>query len=577
MPTQTQFTADVFRRCCAIRGWLRHLLAALVLLLGAWVQAAPLDLSRLPGGMLGQHADVHVEAQAPLTLAQARQHFEAGQFSAGTTPVLNFGLGARPVWARLELLNTGSAALAYRLDLSPNWTDQLDVFVVQGQKTTFEWHGGDAIPGARGVSAGLYTGVRVLLTPGLNTIFVRAQTHDPLQLTLALQTDDDAAKSQTVVHYAYGALYGFLLALALCNLALFAGLRQLRFLFYSLYVLCFVAANISYTGHGFAWVWPGQPHIQRYVILVFMVLYGITGFMFASRFLGLPKRLPRVQLGLKAYSIAAALGMGLCVLLDSHLAAAWLGFGFVVSFNGLMLALSAYALRSGQAAGRFFFAAMVCGVFGSALTTLSVAGVIAFTQVNFHAVEVGLLLEAMLLALALAQQFRREQTTRLNAQFLAQHDALTGLYNRRAFFELSKSAWALAQRNGHPLSVLMLDIDYFKQVNDRWGHSGGDAVLVAVSQTMAATCRAGDVLARWGGEEFIVLLPMTALEDARLLAERIRWQIAELTQTPDAMGCTASIGVTQYAKDVSLDKLIDRADAQLYLAKRYGRNQVQAG
>jgi diguanylate cyclase (GGDEF)-like protein len=181
-----------------------------------------------------------------------------------------------------------------------------------------------------------------------------------------------------------------------------------------------------------------------------------------------------------------------------------------------------------------------------------------------------------LLALALASQVRYEQIALAQAEYLAQHDPLTGLHNRRAFFDLSKAAWAQTHRNARPLSVLMLDIDHFKQINDRHGHEAGDKLLVTVSRLLLTTRRVGDLLARWGGEEFVLLLPETDLHQARQFAERIRQIIQEsgATPEPDAIRCTTSIGVAEYAGDTNLDALIARADARLYEAKAGGRNKV---
>lgn len=549
-------------------------------LVSAQAQADPrLSLADLPPGLLGKFTTWAQEDTDRLTLGQAQQRYQAGYFRPGPTAALNFGLDAHPVWVRLALVNPAPGPQIYRLDLGPIWTDQLAVYLVQNGHLLQTWQGGDELPGAQGVLPGLGVGWTSVLPAGEFELWIHAQSHDPLQITLQLHTPDQLDQAQMRVHYAYGALYGFLLALAVYNLTLVVGLRQQRFLFYSLYLLCFIGANISYTGHGLVWLWPDQPGVQRYVILVLMVLYGVTGLLFASAFLELPQRLPKVQRGLHVYALLALLGMTGCVVANSHRAATWLAFGFISTVSLLMLALGAYSLRVGLVAGRCFFAAMVAGLLGSSVTTLAVAGWMAFTPVNFHAVEIGVLLEATLLVLALAQQFRQDQSKRLQAEFMAQHDALTGLYNRRAFFELSKSSWALAQRSGRPLSVMMLDIDHFKHINDQYGHGVGDQMLVGISQLLSSSCRAGDVLARWGGEEFMVLLPETALGDAYLLAERIRQTVADTANWPPASpsACTVSMGVAQYGAEPHLEALIERADVHLYQAKRNGRNQVVAG
>jgi two-component system cell cycle response regulator len=160
---------------------------------------------------------------------------------------------------------------------------------------------------------------------------------------------------------------------------------------------------------------------------------------------------------------------------------------------------------------------------------------------------------------------------------LATTDSLTGLLNRRAFVEWAARETARAARYEDPLSVILLDIDHFKQVNDRYGHASGDAVLGAVSRAMGQLIRNCDVVARWGGEEFVLALPSTGLEGAVITAERIR---VELEQRPIAepggqlLSITASLGVAELEAGETLEQVVDRADRAMYTAKSAGRNRV---
>ncbi|WP_119156310.1 diguanylate cyclase [Caldimonas tepidiphila] len=160
---------------------------------------------------------------------------------------------------------------------------------------------------------------------------------------------------------------------------------------------------------------------------------------------------------------------------------------------------------------------------------------------------------------------------------LAQTDPLTGLANRRAFSERAERECARAGRHDTPLSVISLDLDHFKRVNDTHGHDAGDKVLVAFAGILQAACRVGDLVARFGGEEFVILLPDTGLAGARLLAERIRREVAQAAvRCGDAMvHITVSGGVAQHAPGrETLHELLARSDAALYAAKEGGRNRI---
>jgi diguanylate cyclase (GGDEF)-like protein len=167
----------------------------------------------------------------------------------------------------------------------------------------------------------------------------------------------------------------------------------------------------------------------------------------------------------------------------------------------------------------------------------------------------------------------------LGARRDAAHDALTGLPNRRSASERLEAERMRAQRLGEPLSVLMIDIDRFKAVNDRWGHAQGDHVLVALAEVLRAELRGADLGARYGGEEFLAILPDTRMAQAQEAAERIRERIAALRIALDGatLAITVSIGVAQLADGESSSALIARADAALYAAKAGGRNRCVAG
>ncbi|KQQ84253.1 histidine kinase [Xanthomonas sp. Leaf131] len=178
------------------------------------------------------------------------------------------------------------------------------------------------------------------------------------------------------------------------------------------------------------------------------------------------------------------------------------------------------------------------------------------------------------LSLALSNLRLRESLRRQSIR-----DALTGLYNRRYLEESLSHELARCARRGLPLSVLMLDVDHFKQFNDSQGHAGGDLLLAAVGELLLTRLRAEDVACRYGGEEFTVILPETDGDEATRVAEQIRGYIAALAVSDGQRALprvTASIGVASFPVDGELgSSLIQKADAALYLAKHRGRNRVE--
>jgi len=158
-------------------------------------------------------------------------------------------------------------------------------------------------------------------------------------------------------------------------------------------------------------------------------------------------------------------------------------------------------------------------------------------------------------------------------QYLSVTDPLTGLRNRRAIEEAITEEIHRSKRYGDPISLLILDLDMFKKINDAYGHSVGDKVLEKVARIITESIRMTDKASRWGGEEFLVLAVNTCLKNALIVAERIRKNVMGI-EVENIKKITASIGVAEYVKEEEFLKWYERADAALYKAKESGRNKV---
>lgn len=160
---------------------------------------------------------------------------------------------------------------------------------------------------------------------------------------------------------------------------------------------------------------------------------------------------------------------------------------------------------------------------------------------------------------------------------MATIDVLTGLYNRRTFIQRGEEYFKVAQRGGNQFSVVIFDIDYFKSVNDEYGHQVGDYVLKEFARLMKETVRETDLIARYGGEEFAILLPNTTPEQSFVVAEKLRQRIGEcvIAIEPYEVHRTISLGIMGYALEIaSFDDMLDKADKAMYKAKYSGKNQT---
>jgi len=526
---------------------------------------------------IGRYTQYFKERNGPLTLQQAISAYDRDEFSPAKRPVLAFGIGSQPVWIHFAVANDTKTALPQRLSIETAWLDQLDVYIRHGGNTVAAYHVGDRKPFSQRPVDSRYYVFDHAFAPGISDVFLRVQTADPMVVPIFLMSPARAQTHEEEQNYSYGFLYGFVFALLAYNVMLFAGLRDTRYLLYSVYLGMFLLMNISYTGHGFKWLWPNDTTWAQWSNPILMVLFGSSGLLFALRFLDTRKHFPRIHKAVLGYIGASGLLLLLTILSNQQRNALLLSFTFVLPFTAIMLAMGIVALRSGQRPARYFLLAAIAAMVGAAVTALAVWGFIPFNSWTFRAVDIGMLLDATLLALALTYQFRVGQREKLRAEALATRDPLTGLNNRRAFYDKTAPIWPITLRHDHKLSVILLDIDRFKRINDAYGHTFGDEVLVATANALTNCIREQDVLARWGGEEFIILLPETDTREASALAERLRTAIAgiQVEHAGVDVRITASFGVAQRrASHQTLDAVISTADDHLYKAKDMGRNRV---
>ena len=217
--------------------------------------------------------------------------------------------------------------------------------------------------------------------------------------------------------------------------------------------------------------------------------------------------------------------------------------------------------------------------------------ILAINQAQgFAAAALGLLLAFLLwrkhtVTTLLQQQLQASneelQRQKQQLEILSQLDALTGLYNRREFDRLANIELVRAKREGSDTAIIMADLDFFKRINDCFGHPTGDEVIQKTAETLSQNIRASDIVARIGGEEFIILLPKTSLDEALVVAEKLRLSLQEnaiQTQISQNIQMTASFGVTAMAthQQGSLNALYAAADLALYAAKNKGRNRVES-
>lgn len=544
----------------------------------ATASAPPVAVNAIDAGTapLGNYVQIFTETGARLPWYEALRKFNNREATASTHKVLVAGIGAPPHWLRLTLDNHSAHTIERHLLIDAAWLDEVDVYQLNAeQQLQHTWHAGDskAFAGRSKATTGfLY---RVHLPPGTSDILMRVATPDPLVVPVYLLTASAFENRATQHYYSYGFSYGYLLALIAFNGMLYFGLRDLRHLLYAIFLSIFTFANIAYTGHGYMWLWPNSPEWQRWATPVLICCFGSAGLVFAISFLNLHTERKRLSQLVMAIIVVFALLLLYGVAAHQQTFVLYLTFVFMLFYALLMLTMGMAMFSSSSTGTRYYIYAAITGVLGVAITAASVWGFIPYSKAGFRAAEFGMLVEATLLALALAARIREVQTNHLNAEKLASTDPLTGLKNRRAFYLTSPAMWSNSLRYSRPLSAIVLDLDHFKCLNDSHGHASGDHVLKVVGVLLRQQARLSDLVVRWGGEEFLLLLPETNATEATAFAERLRELLSaqQIRYGDKRLHVSASFGIAERrVSDSSIDQLIERADSALYQAKHAGRN-----
>jgi len=410
--------------------------------------------------------------------------------------------------------------------------------------------------------------------------YLRVQGDTDVEYRVLVRDEADVLRTSILEGVLYGVVFGVLLAMALYNFFLFLSLGDTAYFFYVFYILA--GAAWLFWVHGWARAILGsRPGLDQSLLWAFAGTMQAFGALFASSFLKLRGNRPALFAlfaslsGLAAASaIAGALGFHRLAFVATNC----LGGALCV-----LLILSTIArMVQGFALSRYFLVGWSALAVSGLLFVLMDLKVLPVTFVTANSVALGMTAESVLLSLALADRVRCLERENLklerNQERLTEcsiRDSLTGLYNRRFLSE--RIGTMVAEAEGGKLSVILLDIDGFKSINDTWGHPFGDEVLAALGRIIRSSLRDGDRPCRYGGEEFVILMPDIALDDATCVAERIRERFSSealAAASGEEVRASVSSGVAELRPGEGPRSLLDRADKAMYEAKRLGKNRV---
>ncbi|MFU8765352.1 MAG: diguanylate cyclase [Haliea sp.] len=502
------------------------------------------------------------EGAKPATIAEIEQLWQAGAFEPVTT--LNFGLQQRGIWGRMVVENQQSSHRALVLNHRFAPIDLMEIYFRGPDGEWIHQRAGDTIINSA-VNASRTATFLLNLPPGEAVpVYMRIATSSNLNFEMRLQYPSVYNQSELRLAISYGTLFGAALVSAF-YLALWGVMAQnIRATTLSGYLLCYALFLALLLGFARLVMpdllvpWINHLHVLSLALMAHMSARFFRNFFQLAHYL---PRADRLVQALQWLSLALALTHLVPLWAAAALNATVLLIGPVITIT---IALQLWYRKIPQAG--FFTLGWLFAQGALMAASLRVVGFLPDVNWVLHLPALGLVLAMGFFSAALLKRFSEERE-------LVFKDHLTGLLNRRGLEVSSASELERAQRFGLPLSLLALDVDHFKRVNDTHGHDTGDLVLKALAECLTSNCRELDLVARVGGEEFVILCVQTDLREAHRLAERIRESVAGLQVA--GVTLTISIGATAIeATDKTVWDALLRADRLLYQAKHQGRNRT---
>ncbi|MCB1878278.1 MAG: diguanylate cyclase [Chromatiales bacterium] len=566
------------------------------------------------------------ETGEPLTIEQVSAPQGRDRFQAHEGATLNLGLARRhPLWLHIALPHPTHAHSLF--EIAYPLLDHVDLYIPREDGRFERRQTGDAHPfHQRDID---YRNPSFRLPPGVSELYIRVQTSGSLAIPLRLWDEEIFLAHVANTEWVFGAYYGAMLAMLLYNLLLFTFLLDRSYLLYTLSISSVILTLASLNGLTFQHLWPEATSWASRAPPFFTAVGIVCINAFSSHFL-------RMEEYARQFLIPSRM-----LMIGGTICALWALFGNITDsiraviivgvLNPLvLLPAGIYVWRKGYVPARGYVYAWTAFLAGITVKGAFLWGLLPTHAGIVSSMEIGSAFEVLLLSMALAdrinlirrnnelaQQAANETLSRLNDRLesvvnqrtaeleeankhieatnlelekqnrllyqMATHDGLTGLLNRKTFMTRIQTAMEEARRYRLPVAVMMLDLDNFKSINDRYGHQIGDQTLKAVASAIRRQLRDSDLCGRYGGEEFVILLGHASQRDSHpeeivcATAERLLAAVRALRLSANpALRFSTSIGSTwlHSGERVPIERLIGTADAALYHSKRTGKDRA---
>ena len=413
---------------------------------------------------------------------------------------------------------------------------------------------------------------------GTAGFYLRVQTADAMSVPLRVWQPESFLAKLTEAEVLMGIYYGVLLAMLIYNGAMGLAMRDSTYGYYLLSNLSILLVVAELNGHAFQFLWPGNLWLADNQHVLIPCLHFVATLLWQRRYLNTAQHAPRLDPWANGV-IALCLLLVLLSVLGFYPLANQGVFFVALCFMTILWMITLRCVWIGHRPARLFLAAQTAPVLGGLVVVSIGLGWLPANMLTEYALQAGSALEVLLFSLGLTHRVQHLRQEKAAALIKAHRDPLTGLANRAALDEHLAACLHQAQRHRERLALLLVDLDHFKPVNDRYGHAIGDQLLQAVAERLRACVREGDLVARLGGDEFVIVLNrLPSATTAERIAEAV---VAALGRPFEVAGQVlqigGSVGIAQHPDDgEDAHSLFLHADTAMYQAKQGGRGRFRS-
>ena len=542
---------------------------------------------------LSPHLDYFHDSSNELTISKILSNNSAARWSSFSShSMFNQGLSDSTWWFKVEFINISSKPLTKLLEISDPSLDYLDVYFVIDGKLDSRYFVGDKYPFKQRVHDHRNFTFPLNMNPNqVMQMYLRVKSSS-VQLPIGLWENEEFHHVENIRSLIDGAYFGALLALLLYNLIVFIFVQEKSYLFYIGFDLCAVIFCACLKGWAYQLFWPELNNWNELSLIISSAGMIFFGAMFSKFFLNLDKSHRVLNISTQLIALSAVM-ICLAVFVIEYQKILEITFMLMLFSCLLAMIMGVYLWASGVYEARLYTVSWIFLLLGGMTFALTKFGHLDNQWIAYYGMQIGSACEVILLSIALADRINLERSKRKDAEsetvetqrlymvrlqkeveerteqlqertqeldaekaklqdanskleMLSTTDQLTGLKNRRYMDEQIAQEYERCLRYQHNLSVLLLDIDFFKKINDTYGHSCGDRCLQRVGAILRENIRQGtDFAARFGGEEFCIVLPETDHQKALASADRIRRQVeqVEVDENGKTVSFTISIGL----------------------------------